>query len=102
MATAAACVHGQLWLACPRASVGLLHGNAPDVREPHDHGSTGYIGLGAQVGFELPLSHAWSGRVVGHLDTPLLTTSLEIDGTAAWKSPRVSGGVGAALLGDFF
>jgi hypothetical protein len=51
---------------------------------------------------EVPFSPVWLFRLSGHLDTPLSTTHLDIDGTSVWTTPRVSGGFAAAVMGDFF
>jgi len=100
LATAAGCWHVDRWFACPRASVGLLHGSA-DVQKPQPQ-STPYMQLGAQLGLELPLSPVWLGRLTGHLDTPVLPTHLDIDGVSVWTTPRLAGGLTAGVIGDFF
>jgi hypothetical protein len=100
VATVAPCWHGDPWLVCPRGSVGLLHGSA-DVQDPHDR-TTPYVGVGAQVGLEVPLGRRLFGRIVGHLDAPVSPTTLEIDGSPAWTTPPANGGLTATFVGDFF
>jgi len=100
LATAGGCWHVDPWFACPRASVGMLHGSA-NVQKPQPQ-STPYMQLGAQLGLELPFAPSWLARFSGHLDTPLSPTHLEIDGTSVWTTPRLNGGFAATVMGDFF
>jgi hypothetical protein len=100
LGTAAGCFYYGRWLGCARASLGALHGSAT-VALATDR-ITPYASLGVAAGAELPLSEVWTIRITAHTAVPVLPTKLEVDKLERWTTPRVGGGLGFAVFGDFF
>jgi len=94
------CLHRDPLAVCVFGAAGILSARAEGFSITSETRAPAAV-LGARVSLRYPLSAHVAVRLTGELGTPLAIAHLVVDGRDAWVSPRLNGGLGLGVAGNF-
>jgi hypothetical protein len=96
----AACRHRQQAYACGIVAAGSLSGAGEGFSDAR-RGLTPFAALGMRLGWQQPIGSGWSAVLEGNGLAPLVRTTLWIDRTPAWITPRIAAQASVLALRTF-
>jgi hypothetical protein len=99
-AVLAACRHRQQAYACGIVAAGSLSGAGEGFSDAR-RGLTPFAALGMRLGWQQPIGSGWSAVLEGNGLAPLVRTTLWIDRTPAWITPRIAAQASVLALRTF-
>lgn len=97
LATVAPCAHWWKLYGCALGELGQVAHHAEGIAVPGGHGDV-FAAVGGRAGLEARFAPHLGVRGSGEVLGTLTPVTVLIDARPAWTTPRVSGGVGAALF----